>query len=239
MLTSQEAHIWLAYPENADDETLLRLQQHLNHDERQRATRFRFDRHRREYVVAHALLRVVLSRNADVAPQDWQLIFNEHGKPSLAEPRSNWRLHFNLSHTKGLTACVIALERSVGIDVESLNRNIDIQVAQRFFADHEIAALNDLDGDARERRFLHLWTLKEAYMKGCGKGITMGLKNAPFEISKGEDPTPEVLFRGKDSADWQFDLQHPRGEHALAVAIHRPGEKDLKITSGVMELTEM
>ena len=50
--------------------------------ERARAARFRFDRHRREFLTTHALARVALSHAHPLPPDAWSFSFNPYGKPS-------------------------------------------------------------------------------------------------------------------------------------------------------------
>ena len=52
------------------------------------------------------------------------------------------RLRFNLSHTRGLVACGVALEHDVGVDVEHVDRRIEIgRLAESVFSESERAAL--------------------------------------------------------------------------------------------------
>jgi len=74
----------------------------LSDEERQRLTRFHFERDRVLFLVAHALLRITLSRYANIDPRAWQFRTGSYGRPEIADPRS--RLRFSLSHTRGLAA---------------------------------------------------------------------------------------------------------------------------------------
>src|SRR3569623_1161483 len=71
----------------------------LSVDEQIRADRFMFERHRRQYIFAHAMLRLALSRVApNVAPADWSFAAGRYGRPYVASPRTSNALHFSLSH---------------------------------------------------------------------------------------------------------------------------------------------
>ena len=78
-----EVHVWripldLA-PERIDD-----LQRTLALEERERAGRFRFQRDRDRFIVAHGALRDVLGRYLRVEPGRVRFCYSPHGKPACA-----------------------------------------------------------------------------------------------------------------------------------------------------------
>ena len=82
-------------------------------------------------------------------------------------------MQFNLSHTRGLAACAIARDVSIGIDVECLERNTDWgSIAGRYFSRFETRALAALPVGERPERFFEDWTLKEAYVKAQNLSAT-------------------------------------------------------------------
>src|SRR5688572_21494529 len=86
----------------------------LTDDERSRASRFRLERVRDQFVVARGRLRQMLGNYTDLSPTTVPLLYADGGKPYLPD---EYGLHFNLSHTDGLA--VLAFSRSrVGVDVE-------------------------------------------------------------------------------------------------------------------------
>ncbi|HMN04280.1 MAG TPA: 4'-phosphopantetheinyl transferase superfamily protein [Flavobacteriales bacterium] len=137
----------------------------LDMEERARADRFRFERDRERYILGHGLLREVLGWH--LAQPAAQLVMprEEFGKPFL----EGHPVHFNLSDTKD--AVLVALHRlPIGADVETLNRRTDHEeVAGHYFTPREVASIAKAsDG---KRRFLELWTRKEAVLKACGVGL--------------------------------------------------------------------
>ena len=220
-LAPGEVHIWYRLTEALDEaevETALAL---LSSTERARHDRFRFTRNRRDYAAAHALLRMSLSRYADVRPRDWQFGELERGKPILAARTDEADLAFNLSHTDGLVACAVTKGAEVGVDVEALDRIVGGGVARRFFSDRENAALERLPRVARARRFLDLWTLKESYLKATGQGISHELNTIVFDLKA--DGT--IVFLPPDDIDassWHFELFTPADRYRLAVAVQIP-----------------
>jgi 4'-phosphopantetheinyl transferase len=223
-------HVWLAVPERIADARLLeRYRALLSEDERERAGRFRFEEHRHQFHVAHALVRTSLSRYAAVEPQAWRFAAGERGRPEIAAPSGVPPLRFNLSHTGGLVACAVALAREVGIDVEDTTRRADVDaIAKRYFAPSEQRELAR-PGAGRDR-FFEIWTLKESYLKARGIGIAAALEKISFPL----EPDAQLRIRfdpgfDDDPASWQFALHRPSARHVLAVAVRRRAEPDLSI----------
>lgn len=229
-LGPRDVHVWLCVPEQIADEGLLgRYRALLSDEERTRAARFRFDEHRHQFCVAHALVRASLSRYADVEPDAWQFSVGERGRPEIVAAPGVPPLRFNLSHAPGLVACAVALARDVGVDVEDATRRTDTDaIAQRYFAPSERRDLAR-PGVGRDR-FFELWTLKEAYVKARGLGIAAALEKISFALEPGA-PIRIGFEAGfdDDPAGWQFALHRPTPRHVLSVAVRRSTEPDLSI----------
>ena len=212
----------------------------LDSAEQQRAHLFKFSQDHDLYVSAHVFLRQVLSRYASVAPKDWKFLANAHGKPDIADPQYHW-LQFNLSHTQGLVACAVANQRQVGVDVEHGNRRIDVAMLSQ----HVFSALEALDvlsapsQEEQERRFFNYWTLKEAYIKAKGIGLSMPLQQ--FSMTKTAKHSWQVIFAA-DFPDpgeaWQFGAKRLGDSHYLAYCVQKqqPGELLEKLKVSLLEV---
>lgn len=221
---SGEVHVHYRLTDDIDAATLSQMHTVLSDDERVRAERFKFPRDRVLYVAAHALLRESLSRYGDVAPNAWRMTTNAYGKPHLAVDQAHHALHFNLAHTSGLVACIVSREADVGIDVETLQARVEpLELAERFFSPAEVAALRACVPTERAARFIELWTLKEAYIKGLGLGLSHPLDTFGF-AHEGEtrlrfEPPPDQA-----PGSWQFALYGPTSRHRMTAAVRvRPG----------------
>jgi 4'-phosphopantetheinyl transferase len=196
----------------------------LNDAERTRAARFRFDRHRREYLAAHALTRTALSRAHPLPPGEWSYSINGYGKPT---PIPECGLRFNQSHSLELVVCLLAragagpeIAPEVGVDVEAHTRADQIvPLAPRVFSAAEQAQLNALSVADRLDRALSLWTLKEAYIKARGMGLSLPLTGISFLFG----PAQEIHLETDAAVDsnparWSFCLlDHSRHRTALVV----------------------
>jgi phosphopantetheinyl transferase len=204
--------------------------------ERARSARFVFPADRREFVAAHALLRCALSRRRPaIEPAAWRFEPGPLGKPRVApDQRGDPPVTFNLSHTRGLVACVVADGRAVGVDVESADRPAQHDaLAARFFHASEIESLRALGGESRRVRFVELWTLKEAYLKAIGAGLSMPLRDCRFDLR--DDGAIDFTAGGTQGASgWHFALFAVADRFRLAVAWagEPPGGPGIRIIDG-------
>ncbi|MDA9544013.1 4'-phosphopantetheinyl transferase [Bradyrhizobium sp. CCBAU 45321] len=192
----------------------------LSVDERARADRFVFERHRRQYIFAHAMLRLALSQVAsNVAPTDWTFGAGRYGRPFVAAPATSTALHFSLSHADGCVACVVSRHEAVGVDVETVSRRVaPLSTALRFFAPEEVETLRGLPEPAAIERFFDYWTLKEAYLKARGFGLNLPLDAFAMQVSR---EAIEISFKPDivdDPDAWRFSLCSPSPAHRLAIA---------------------
>lgn len=199
----------------------------LSDAELRRNARFHFEEDRRRDLATRVLVRETLSRYWPVAPAAWRFRVGESGKPEVAWPAEAGFLRFNLSHTAGLVVCIVAANRDVGIDVEDLERSLKIDaIARRFFSQPENRALARLPAPSRRLRFFQYWTLKEAYLKARGVGISEALDTFYFRTR--ERPIRLAGCDGRADPDqWHFELHRPTRRHVLSLALRRrPGERD-------------
>jgi 4'-phosphopantetheinyl transferase len=214
-----DVRIWYQATGALDEAAIAAAASVLSDEERAQYHRFRFAHDARDYAAAHALLRATLSCDGDRAPEAWRFDKTANGKPFLLD-RDACRTSFSLSHTDGMVACAVTADADVGIDVECVDRDVDVAaVTARFLAPAEAAHLAQLDTAARRDRFFDLWTLKEALVKALGTGLAGSLAALAFTIDANGGvrlDAPEIEMQS-----WQFALFAPGRRHRLAVATRR------------------
>ncbi|QTL05023.1 4'-phosphopantetheinyl transferase superfamily protein [Aquabacter sp. L1I39] len=133
---------------------------------------------RRDFVAAHGLARHVLSHHRPALPPiEWRFTTGPHGKPSPVDADG---LAFTLSHGAGLVAIAAAEGMEVGVDVEPLSAEADMErIAPVFCAPDERVALSVMAPEERRAALLALWTLKESLVKAVGRGFSL----SPQDIS--------------------------------------------------------
>lgn len=230
-LLIQQTHVWYLDPDARTDgghvDTLLRL---LSEQEQAQYQRFHFPEHAHCYLVAHAMVRCALSRYTDISPAELAFSHARHGKPALANPGLQ-ALKFNLTHTAGLAACVITLVDECGIDAEKISvRHDPVAVAARMFSRAEHAELIQLQGLAQLEYFYRRWTLREAFVKARGIGLSFPTCKLRFRIRHEADIDIEFDESiDDDKENWRINLWRPGTEHIAAIAVARQSgvEKEL------------
>ena len=233
MLGANGIEVSVVDPSAVRDRDLLR-EYHLmmNEDERRRYKRYQFEDSRHQYLVTRALLRTTLSRYCpETGPAAWRFVEGNNGRPELTPGQTELPLRFNVSHTEGLIACAVVLGRPIGIDVEFLDRRGEIlAVAERCLAPAELGALYSEPEVRRRERFFRHWTLKEAYLKARGLGLTIPLSQVAFDF-EGSGPIRMSLDAelADDPDHWQFELERPSPRHVFAVGVKRGLRPDLDV----------
>jgi 4'-phosphopantetheinyl transferase len=192
----------------------------LDDGERARADRFAFAEGRIAFTAAHALARVVLGSRTGHAPGAFAFVAGAHGKPTALVGGRDAGIAFNLSHTRGLVGVAVG-EGALGFDVEPLDRRARLEIARRYFTAEETGWLDALAEPDRAEGFLRLWTLKEAFIKATGKGLTQDLSSFWFRVSP-----PAIRFAASlpgRPEDWRFEQRVVHGRFVAAIACDRDG----------------
>jgi len=223
-LDAGEVHVWCARPEEIGSEADAR--RCLAADELERTARFRLERPRQLAIASRVLLRTVLSRYEPVAPADWRFAVEAHGRPIIADGRSS--LRFSVSKATGLVVCAVAAGE-LGVDVEPLSRAAPLEVADRFFAPAELAALRALPERERAGRFFDYWTFKESYVKARGLGLRLPLDKFVIVLDEGPPRLEIEPSLGDDGSSWQLAQRKPTPDHVVSLCVRRRGEVDREI----------
>ncbi len=220
-LSSSDVHVWFCdLLQYADaQETLAAV---LSVDEKARAARFAFDRDRQRFILSHALLRLILSRYIQIDAEQVQFSGGQHGKPSISGAGAAAEgIQFSLSHSGSYALVAVGRGRAVGADVEMRKPGLDVlKLAQRFFAPSESQLIAKADGELRQHLFYRFWTAKEAYVKGRGVGLSLGLDR--FDVSfEGESSLGRVRWTDSGAVDsaWQIRSLSLRDQLAGAIAV--------------------
>ncbi|MET9887094.1 4'-phosphopantetheinyl transferase superfamily protein [Streptomyces sp. NPDC006430] len=203
----------------------------LDEHEQEVAGRFLFERDRRQYLVAHALVRRVLALETGIPEAEAIIWRSARGRPFLQSPagglpRGAGALDFNLSHARAYNLLGVSRDQRIGVDVERLDRGelgLD-NVIVTFAPEEQEWIAHAAPGRPRDRRALRLWTLKEAYSKARGLGL--GLPFDSFVFTLAED-RGVLSFRppADDTADrWRFLEIEPVPDVLAAVAVEVDAE---------------
>lgn len=174
-LTASAVHVWLF----ASDLPLTPYEELLaclDASERDRASRFHFERDRLRFVAAHARLRRLLGRYTNSPDAELRFVHGPSGKPELDSGAGRPLVSFNLARSGGWAVAAVTAGAPVGVDLEALRDFPEHEdIARCHFAPAEIEALSRLPALDRAEGFLAVWTLKEAWLKATGDGLSAPL----------------------------------------------------------------
>ncbi len=123
----------------------------------------------------YKLLGKILSLHFGLNINELEISENEYGKPHF----TNAEICFNISHSDNAIVCSVS-DGEIGIDVEKISE-IRTKISDKFFSEYERRQIKSPED------FYRLWTLKEAFVKFIGKGIS-SIKDVEFTIK------PKVKF---------------------------------------------
>lgn len=157
----------------------------LHEDRKDKISKIKQDRCRHTSIKAGLMLQDICKKKLNIEPSQIDIGYTENGKPYI---RGFEDFQYNISHTEN--AVVIAYgDKSVGVDIENVNRRVLPRIFERF-SDKESEYINtgktskvpvSIDFlDSVEKRAILIWTMKEAFLK-C-KGIGLSIKLSSFDV---------------------------------------------------------
>ena len=224
-ISESDVHLWYVYNEDIRDSNLLfQYYNILNEDERRQQNRFHSEKDRHQYLITRVAIRTILSEYVrEIEPAEWIFNKNSYGKPYIdSMPSDILNLSFNISHTNQLIVIAITLERAIGVDVENMSRAEEVSdIAEYFFSPIEKKQLFSLSSSKFLNRFYDLWTLKEAYIKALGMGLSIPLDCFSFSFChRGKiNLSLEPQIKEHTNDEWRFWQVQPSGIYKVSIAM--------------------
>ena len=203
---TREVHVWrtrVSHPEAPDWHAILSAK------ELERAERFHFAEDRRRFAVTRAVLRTILGKYLDLAPQSLGFSYNSFGKPSLDDSKNDRGMTFNVTHSGQYSLLAFGLTLDLGIDIEHLgiDRNF-VELAKPLFSASEYRQFLAKPDAVRKRDFLQAWTRREAVGKALGVGISL---------------TPGAYESAiADASEWSICNMEAADDYVAALAARAP-----------------
>jgi len=214
--SAREFHVWYA-DLNPESSRLDYLNGLLSPAEQNRAKRFKFWRDQRRFIVGRAMLRLLIGRYLLTEAKQIKFSYNKYGKPFLA---SN-QLRFNLAHCRDKIIFAFCLSVDIGVDLECLRTIEDVPgIASQFFSANESEAILNSPLECQSQVFLTYWTLKEAYIKAIGQGLSYPLDS--FEVVISEDKELHNVTRREgvsEESTWSLFSFAPDPDCVAAAAV--------------------
>lgn len=148
----------------------------MNTDRQEKVKRYKNELQKKCTLAGEWLVRESMAEITGKKPDYFVILADERGKLFCNnEPQ----IHFNISHSENLVAVAVC-DKPVGIDIEAI-RKVSLKLAKRVCTPKELEYVFDKIPDEKDylsenptyiKRFLEIWTIKEAYFKCIGTGIT-------------------------------------------------------------------
>jgi 4'-phosphopantetheinyl transferase len=234
-LPEDEVHLWRVDLE-AIGAAEARWQKVLSSDESTRASRFHFSRDRQRFVASRAFLRMILAGYLATDPNSLSFSYSKKEKPSLGPAHAGSNVTFNVSHSGGIALFAFARRREIGVDVEHVRGDFDVDaIARRFFSAQEQEQLAAFPDQKKFEAFFRCWTRKEAYIKATGEGLSLPLQQ--FDVSLAAEDRDALLATRPDHSEaglWSL-REVPAGQGYVAALCVRGQDWRLKPWSGAAE----
>lgn len=168
-LSNSDIHIWSVNRNNHSDQKS--YSEHLlDEKEQSRAQKFRFKKDRDLFVIGRCITKILMAYYTNRSPKEVKIRPDVCGKPT-----SNLNLFFNLSHS-GDQLLLGFSNSCIGVDIEKLNPQVDIKsVGKSNFSEVEFEILMNASDENKIATFFEIWTKKESFIKGIGKGLSIPL----------------------------------------------------------------
>lgn len=158
------------------------LKKLLSKEETERLLKFKFEKDRQTYCIAHGLKRVLLASLLNTNTQI-EIAAHHNGKPFIKHQHKSMALHFSLGHSDKMIALAFQKNNPLGVDIEKIQQADKYEnVIHHFFTSDEQKQIANSDNAT----FFKIWTQKEAIGKVTGQGIANLHENTTpdnYEIS--------------------------------------------------------
>ncbi|WP_177223744.1 4'-phosphopantetheinyl transferase family protein [Butyrivibrio sp. INlla21] len=177
---------------------------YVDEAQRENILRFHFDADKKRSLAGLLLSYYAIFTGFGLAPKDITFDKNKYGKPFVKDRDD---IFYNISHSGNYVVCAIG-SSPVGIDVQE-HKSADLNIADRFFSKEEKEALAlETSEDAKRKLFYDLWSLKEAYIKCIGIGLSKPLnefgiikKNGIYKLYEDDAELNDYYFKKYDIAE--------------------------------------
>jgi 4'-phosphopantetheinyl transferase len=192
------------------------------------------------HIIGRVLLRNLLSAIcSDIKPEQWRFGLSNRGKPHIISPSYGQQIKFSIAHCDGAVVVVATTQGECGVDIERIRPMSDYQnIAMRVLSDEERLELEGFTKLEAAHRFLQIWTLKEAYGKALGVGLTYPLTEHSFNLVGSEWA---FLSKQKEISElgWTFQRWAPDQDVIVSFAFLPHAKPRLSPVLDVIDLANL
>ncbi|UVT94204.1 4'-phosphopantetheinyl transferase superfamily protein [Streptococcus mutans] len=157
-----------------EDRIFFSLLELIEEEDRKQILRYQFWQDRQRSLLGHLLSRYAIVQEYALTNKEIQIRRHAYGKPYIKDYS---QIHYNISHSGEWV--VVAIGKSpIGIDVENRREDWDL-IGERVFSESE----KYWSQNSYKRKAI-LWTIKEAYVKYLGTGLSKSLNSFSIYIKR-------------------------------------------------------
>jgi len=194
----------------------------LSRTERERIASVRGPDLRAQHAIGRALIRLIGAEVSRSHPKRLAVAVSPAGKPCLADIPD---LQVSVAHTGRVVVVAACPSVAVGVDIEApFPAAAEARrLAERLFAQVEVAALRTVPETKLADWVSSAWTIKEAVGKALGVGLVPALSGAVVE-AQAQGLALTAVWEGPPADSWSVhQLRAPRGAEKIAIALPAPG----------------
>lgn len=150
------------------------------------AEKLRYDQYHpkaaRLFLISRVLVKTILADKLGISPHEVNIQLHPNGKPFVQGSKT---VYFNLTHSADVIILAMTEEGEIGVDIEQVDREFEWMRVDSVLDLSEIEWIKEkelTDSSSVYQRFFQIWTLKEAYIKCTGEGMSRHLKKLNFHV---------------------------------------------------------
>jgi 4'-phosphopantetheinyl transferase len=216
-IRGDEIHVWnISFLDFTND--IVFFTTLLSQEEIVRARAYKFLADQNRFILGRGLLRYLIAKYLNVQIQAVHITYGYWGKPCIAQKSG---LYFNISHSGDYALYAFTRYHEVGIDLEYINANMDLdEIVTDMFSKEDLVYWETLREQDRVYSFFKYWVYKEAFLKANEKGWLSEKTTLSFkEISLFQQKLVLDKPYSKINYPYFFDC---RSEYASALYVKGP-----------------
>ncbi|MBZ9636383.1 4'-phosphopantetheinyl transferase family protein [Clostridium sp. FP1] len=153
-------------------------------------------------LIGEILIRTIIFQKLSITNKDITFEKNLYGKPYL---KGYPKFKFNISHSGEFVVCAID-DKPIGVDIEKVKYIEYEEIAESFFSSSEFQYIDKEDLNIKLYKFYEIWTLKESYIKCCGRGLSILLKSFSIDIDQYDNIKVTINNEHNEHVFRRFDI---------------------------------
>ncbi|WP_297425322.1 4'-phosphopantetheinyl transferase superfamily protein [Clostridium sp.] len=172
--------IYMVKISDSNEEKLDSIWLHIHEEKARKIQSFTDKKNMIRTLVGEILIRTIIIKELRINNKCIIFEKNKYGKPYL---KNYPTFNFNISYSGNYVTCAIS-EWPIGIDIEQIKYINYKKIAQSVFSTNEFEYITNSNVSIQLDRFYEIWTLKESFIKCCGKGLAISLKSFSVLLQK-------------------------------------------------------